>query len=114
MNHEKLQHIKTTLHQLRTNSGGVAQARNEAVAMIVAELAKPEAPQRGWTLLLTGENCGLVGKLGEKFDSSPSHYDRVDVYTKSPARPLIGLDADDIMKLPGFDYDAALKEKNHG
>ena len=29
------------------------------------------------------------------------------MYTKSPARPLIGLDADDIMKLPGFDYDDA-------
>lgn len=32
-----------------------------------------------WTVLLTGDNNGLLGEFGCKFDGSPSTYDRVDV-----------------------------------
>lgn len=32
-----------------------------------------------WTILLTGPNNGLVGGLGESFENSPCHYERVDV-----------------------------------
>lgn len=40
-----------------------------------------------WTLLLTGEHHGLVGKAGEKFVGAPEYYERVDVYTSLPAQP---------------------------
>ena len=39
-----------------------------------------------WTLLLTGEHNGLVGKAGEKFVGAPEYYKRVDVYTSPPAQ----------------------------
>lgn len=32
-----------------------------------------------WTLLLTGDNHGLVGAFGSKWEGHPAHYDRVDV-----------------------------------
>ena len=39
-----------------------------------------------WTLLLTGENNGLVGKAGKTFEGHPEYYRRVDVYTTPPQR----------------------------
>ena len=45
----------------------------------VAHEPNPFSPPDRWTLLLTGDNNGCVGKLGEAFKGSPSHYDRVDV-----------------------------------
>lgn len=40
-----------------------------------------------WTLLMTGDNNGLVGEFGCKFDGSPSHYELVDVQ-RIPAAPV--------------------------
>lgn len=32
-----------------------------------------------WTILLVGEDNGIVGRLGDAFDKSPEHYRRTDV-----------------------------------
>ena len=48
--------------------------------------AQPEQEPVAWTLLLTGEHHGLVGKAGDKFVGHPEHYERVDVYTAPPQR----------------------------
>ena len=85
MNREQLQQIRDALQGACPAYSANEAFYREALAILDAELAAPE--QRGWTLLLTGEHYGLVGKLGEKFDSSPSHYDRVDVYTAPVAAP---------------------------
>lgn len=45
------------------------------------ELAAPQTfirPEK-WTLLLTGDNHGLVGAFGNKWEGHPEHYERVDV-----------------------------------
>lgn len=34
---------------------------------------------RRFTLLMTGENTGLVGKYGDDFHKNPEHYDRLNV-----------------------------------
>jgi hypothetical protein len=52
-----------------------------------AQPAEPEAWMRPnkWTLLLVGDNHGLVGKFGCRFAGHPEHYERVDVYAAAPA-----------------------------
>jgi len=47
---------------------------------------EPEAWMRPnkWTLLLVGDNHGLVGKFGCRFAGHPEHYERVDVYAAAP------------------------------
>jgi hypothetical protein len=47
---------------------------------------EPEAWMRPnkWTLLLVGDNHGLVGKFGCRFVGHPEHYVRVDVYAAAP------------------------------
>ena len=56
--------------------------------MLDAQPVPPRAEQEpvAWTLLLTGEHHGLVGKAGDKFVGHPEHYERVDVYTTPPQR----------------------------
>ena len=34
---------------------------------------------RKWTVLMIGENNGLLGAHGDTFQGSPEHYDRIDV-----------------------------------
>ena len=62
---------------------------------VATPLAAQPAPVQepvAWTLLLTGEHNGLVGKAGEKFVGAPEYYERVDVYTSPPAqRQWVGL-----------------------
>jgi hypothetical protein len=50
------------------------------------EQPEPEAWMRPnkWTLLLVGDNHGLVGKFGCRFVGHPEHYERVDVYAAAP------------------------------
>lgn len=48
-----------------------------------------------WTLLLTGDNHGLVGKLGEKWEHHPAHYRRVDVAALPARLPESWTAADD-------------------
>jgi len=40
-----------------------------------------------WTVLMTGDNNGILGEFGCKFDGSPSHYELVDVQ-RIPAAPV--------------------------
>jgi hypothetical protein len=44
-----------------------------------------------WTILLTGDNSGCVGKFGDKWAHCPEHFERVDVYAREadsvPAEP---------------------------
>ena len=79
-----------------------------------------------WTLLLTDEHHGIIGKAGEKFIGAPECYQRVNVYTTPPKRPWVGLTLDEIEELfqiaAGADeetdirfarlIEAKLKEKN--
>jgi hypothetical protein len=61
----------------------------EQNAALRAELAAAQQAQergRKWTLLLVGEQHGLVGFYGSTFDGSPEYYERVNVYTAPPAR----------------------------
>ena len=58
----------------------------KAITAIKEALAQPEQEPVAWTLLLTGENNGLVGKAGETFEGHPEYYRRVDVYTTPPQR----------------------------
>ena len=48
-------------------------------------LAQTQEPV-AWTLLMTGEHAGMVGKAGEKFEGAPDYYQRIDVYTTPPQR----------------------------
>lgn len=49
-------------------------------AQVLQDEFHPDFLRRNkWTLLLTGDNAGLAGPFGSKFDGSPVHYDRVDV-----------------------------------
>lgn len=100
---EALDNIYSPLHVREINKVGAAMAAlREALAeqFCVACEGNPQHPnspcavcgrnaQQGsaaWTLLLTGENQGLVGKAGEKFVGHPEHYERVDVYTFPPVQ----------------------------
>ena len=83
-------------------------------------LAQPEPKPVAWTLLLTGEHSGMVGKAGEKFVGAPDYYQRVNVYTALPQRTWVGLTDEEI---DGCDWgqserdyartiEAKLKQKN--
>jgi hypothetical protein len=82
--------------------------------------AQPEQEPVAWTLLLTGEHNGLIGKAGEKFIGAPDYYQRVNVYTALPQRTWVGLTDEEI---DGCDWgqserdyartiEAKLKQKN--
>jgi hypothetical protein len=49
-----------------------------------------------WTLLLTGEHNGLVGKAGKKFIGAPDYYQRVNVYTALPRRTWVELTDEEV------------------
>jgi hypothetical protein len=53
--------------------------------------SQPKQEPVAWTLLLTGEHNGLIGKAGEKFIGAPDYYQRVNVYTALPRRTWVGL-----------------------
>jgi hypothetical protein len=53
--------------------------------------AQPAQEPVAWTLLLTDEHHGIIGKAGEKFIGAPECYQRVDVYTIPPKREWVGL-----------------------
>jgi len=42
-----------------------------------------------WTLLLVGDNNGLLGQYGCKFPSHPMYYERVNVYTRPQASAAV-------------------------
>ena len=70
---------------------GNPQHPNSPCAVCGCKADQPVQQGRvAWTLLLTGEHHGLVGKAGEKFVGAPEYYERVDVYT-SPQRTWVGL-----------------------
>ena len=93
-----------TLDELR-------EARAELDAIKQARAAPVQEPV-AWTLLLTGEHNGLVGKAGEKFVGAPEYYERVDVYTSPPAqRTWVEVEQ---VKWEGDKLIAKLKEKNGG
>ena len=54
---------------------------NTAITILKQALEQPELEPVAWTLLLVGENTGIIGKAGETFESHPKYYKRVDVYT---------------------------------
>jgi hypothetical protein len=54
--------------------------RNALKAALRTELAVQGEPVM-WSLLLTGEHHGIVGKAGDDFEGHPAHYKRVNVYT---------------------------------
>ena len=58
--------------------------------------SQPEQEPVAWTLLLTGEHNGLIGKAGEKFIGAPDYYQRVNVYTALPQRTWVGLTDDEM------------------
>ena len=59
---------------------------NERLGLYKDAYAQPEQEPVAWTLLLTGEHNGLIGKAGEKFIGAPDYYQRVNVYTALPQR----------------------------
>ena len=76
-----------------------------------------------WTLLLTDEHHGIIGKAGEKFIGAPECYQRVDVYITPPKRPWVGLTDEEreqhrndwhsnIHDKEFYAIEAKLKEKN--
>jgi len=52
-----------------------------------------------WTLLLTDEHHGIIGKAGEKFIGAPECYQRIDVYTTPPKREWVGLTRREIAEI---------------
>ena len=64
---------------------------NERLGLYKDAYAQPEQEPVAWTLLLTGEHNGLIGKAGEKFIGAPDYYQRVNVYTTPPQRTWVGL-----------------------
>ena len=65
-------------------------ALDEEGMYLVHQTAQPAQEPVAWTLLLTSENTGLVGKAGETFVGAPDYYQRVNVYTTPPQRkPLM-------------------------
>jgi hypothetical protein len=107
-------HTEQTRPILKTKEA--IQAGKKAIAEL--ESQEPVA----WTLLLTGEHAGMVGKAGEKFVGAPDYYQRVNVYTHPPQRTWVGLTDDehcDIWYKESLDWmeygkavEAKLKEKN--
>ena len=59
------------------------QAQGEKYEQVALYTSQPkrEPEPVAWTLLLVGENTGIIGKAGETFESHPKYYKRVDVYT---------------------------------
>ena len=64
------------------------QAQGEKYEQVALYTSQPkrEPEPVAWTLLLAGENAGIIGKAGETFESHPKYYKRVDVYTSPPKR----------------------------
>ena len=99
-------------------------SENERLGLYKEAYAQPEQEPVAWTLLLTGEHNGLIGKVGEKFIGAPDYYQRVNVYTALPQRTWVGLAAEDrltakyMQDAPDgieavIDYiEAKLKERN--
>ena len=95
-------------------------SENERLGLYKDAYAQPEQELVAWTLLLTGEHNGLIGKAGEKFIGAPDYYQRVNVYTALPQRTWVGLTDEEI---DGCDWgqserdyartiEAKLKQKN--
>lgn len=50
---------------------------------------------RAWTLLLTGDETGIVGGAGRHFEKHPRHYERVTVLERDPVvRRIAELEAE--------------------
>jgi hypothetical protein len=94
---ELLAWAKQALEMLEDNHHLVADNEKHAYVMLhldviergKALLGKPAEPEawmrpNKWTLLLVGDNHGLVGKFGCRFAGHPEHYERVDVYAAAP------------------------------
>jgi hypothetical protein len=79
--------LQMCLEYIETN----AHERKHVRHAIQAALAQPAQEPVAWTLLLTGEHHGIIGKAGEQFLGHPKHYERVDVYTTPPKREWVGL-----------------------
>ena len=90
-----------------------------------SRLPQPAQEPVAWTLLLTGEHHGIIGKAKEKFIGAPECYQRVNVYTTPPKRKWVGLTDEEIHALPEYAEDgviyrliraaeAALRRKNNG
>ena len=96
-------------------------SENERLGLYKDAYAQPEQEPVAWTLLLTGEHNGLIGKAGEKFIGAPDYYQRVNVYTALPQRTWVGLTDEEVRKIcvnewGGYEQcraiEAKLKEKN--
>ena len=75
----------------------------DAIAAIKQALEQPEPEPVAWTLLLVGEQHGIIGKAGETFESHPNYYKRVDVYTSPPKRePLTDEEIADLWRAQIF------------
>jgi len=80
--------LQQALEALENRCGMDAEEREELMPALrqLLEQPEPEAWMRPnkWTLLLVGDNHGLVGKFGCRFAGHPEHYERVDVYAAAP------------------------------
>jgi hypothetical protein len=86
--------------------------------------AQPAQEPVAWTLLLTDEHHGIIGKAGKKFIGAPECYQRVDVYTTPPKREWVGLTQKEVQEIHDTYHkrmgpqefasmlEAKLKEKN--
>ena len=93
-------------------------SENERLGLYKDAYAEQEQEPVAWTLLLTGEHNGLIGKAGEKFIGAPDYYQRVNVYTALPQRTWVGLTDEEIDEWTPEIHavikaiEAKLKEKN--
>ena len=107
---EALDKMAENARELRLDYEPVPEKFMDALKFDVAmrEALAEQPAQQGqvaWTLLLTGENQGLVGKAGEKFVGAPEYYERVDVYTSPPAqrKPLTREQVKKLITATGYD-----------
>ena len=86
MSREAMKLALEALHYCEALNRSVEQQKMQAIIALRQALEQPEPEPVAWTLLLAGENAGIIGKAGETFESHPKYYKRVDVYTSPPKR----------------------------